>query len=92
MWTNKSIMLFVLSLIAVVLLSLNMANAEEKKITPKNFVTTISEVPSKIGNHITKEISKTKEYQKKSWENSKIQFAKTKYHKPKKEKKLPQRK
>ena len=59
-------MLFVLSLIAVVLLSLNMANAEEKTITPKEFGTAIAETPNKIVNFISSEVDKTKEYQKKT--------------------------
>ena len=40
---------------------------EKKTITPKEFATTISEVPSKLGNFISSEVDKTKEYQKKSW-------------------------
>ena len=67
MWTNKSIMLFVLSLIAVVLLSLNMANAEEKTITPKEFGTAIAETPGKLVNFIGAEVEKTKAYQKETW-------------------------
>jgi len=74
MWTNKSIMLFVLSLIAVVLLSLNMANAEEKTITPKEFGTAIAETPGKIVNFISSEVDKTKEYQKNSWAEMKTKW------------------
>ena len=74
MWTNKSIMLFVLSLIAVVLLSLNMANAEEKTITPKEFGTAIAETPGKIVNFISSEVDKTKEYQKNSWAEMKSKW------------------
>ena len=49
-------------------LAANHANANENKsITPKEFATTISEVPSKVGNFLTNEVEKTKEYQKKSW-------------------------
>ena len=33
---------------------------------------------NKVTTHISNEIQNTKEYQKKSWEDSKIQFAKTK--------------
>ena len=40
---------------------------EKKTITPKEFATTISEVPNKVGNFLTNEVEKTKEYQKKSW-------------------------
>ena len=78
MWNVKSTMLFIASLVAVILISVSMANAEEKTITPKEFVSNVAEVPSKVGNWFTGEVEKTKEYQKKSWENSKIQFAKTK--------------
>ena len=35
-------------------------------------------ITNKITTHISNEISKTKEYQKKSWADSKIQFANTK--------------
>ena len=38
---------------------------EKKTITPKEFATTISEVPNKVGNFLTNEVEKTKEYQKK---------------------------
>jgi len=49
--------------------------AEEKKtITPKEFVTTLSEVPNKVGNFISSEVDKTKEYQKKSWAEMKTKW------------------
>ena len=49
--------------------------AEEKKtITPKEFVTTLSEVPNKVGNFLTNEVEKTKEYQKKSWAEMKTKW------------------
>ena len=51
-----------------------MANAEEKKITPKEFATTISEVPNKVGNFLTNEVEKTKDFQKKSWAETKNQW------------------
>ena len=42
--------------------------AEEKKtITPQEFVTTLSEVPNKVGNFLTNEVEKTKAYQTKVW-------------------------
>ena len=53
MWDIKSIVLFICSLFVVILISLSMANAEEKKITPKEFATTISEVPNKVRNFLT---------------------------------------
>ena len=49
--------------------------AEEKKtITQKEFVTTLSEVPNKVGNFISSEVDKTKEYQKKSWAEMKTKW------------------
>ena len=68
MWNVKSTLLFVASLIAVILISISMANADEKKtITPKEFATKVSEVPSKVGNWFTNEVEKTKEYQANSF-------------------------
>ena len=51
-----------------------MANGEEKKITPKEFATTISEVPNKVGNFLTNEVEKTKDFQKKSWAEAKTKW------------------
>jgi len=47
---------------------------EKKTITPKEFATTISEVPNKLGNFISNEVDKTKEYQKKSWAEMKTKW------------------
>jgi len=44
---------------------------EKKTVTPQEFVTAVSEVPSKIGNFVKNEVEKTKEYQKNSWDNAK---------------------
>ena len=49
-------------------LAANHANANENKsITPKEFATKVSEVPSKVGNWFTNEVEKTKEYQANSF-------------------------
>ncbi len=49
--------------------------AEEKKtITPKEFVTTLSEVPNKVGNFLTNEVEKTKAYQTKVWSEAKTKW------------------
>mgnify|MGYP003125871305 FL=1 len=74
MWDIKSIVLFICSLFVVILLSLSMANAEEKKITPKEFGTAIAETPGKIVNFISSEVDKTKEYQKNSWAEMKTKW------------------
>ena len=74
MWNVKSTMLFVASLVAVILISVSMANAEEKTITPKEFGTAIAETPGKIVNFISSEVDKTKEYQKNSWAEMKTKW------------------
>ena len=74
MWNVKSTMLFIASLVAVILISVSMANAEEKTITPKEFVSNVAEVPSKVGDFIKGEVEKTKEYQAKSWAEMKTKW------------------
>ena len=66
MWNFKSVTFFVISLVAVILISVNMASADDKKtITPQEFAQTISEVPNKVGNFLTSEVEKTKCIKKK---------------------------
>ena len=74
MWNVKSTTLFAVSLVAVILISVSMAKADEKTITPKEFATAVSEVPSKVGNWFTGEVEKTKEYQAKSWAEMKTKW------------------
>ena len=74
MWNMKNTMLFVASLIAVILISMSMASADEKTITPKEFGTAIAETPGKIVNFISSEVDKTKEYQKNSWAEMKTKW------------------
>ena len=74
MWNVKSTMLFVASLVAVILISVSMANAEEKTITPKEFVSNVAEVPGKVGNWFTGEVEKTKAYQTKVWSEAKTKW------------------
>ena len=75
MWNVKSTLLFVASLIAVILISISMANADEKKtITPKEFANNVSQVPGKLVTFIQGEVDKTKEYQKKSWADMKTKW------------------
>ena len=74
MWNMKNIMLFVASLIAVILISMSMANADEKTITPKEFGTAIAETPGKIVKFISSEVDKTKGYQKNSWAEMKTKW------------------
>ena len=51
---------------------------ETKTYTPKETLEAFSKVPGKIVNHFSNEKQEIIEYQKKSWADSKIQFAKTK--------------
>ena len=75
MWDIKSIVLFICSLFVVILLSMSMANADEKKtITPKEFATTIAEAPGKFGDFIKGEVEKTKKYQAKGWAEMKTKW------------------
>tara|TARA_B100002019_G_C21058253_1_gene492795 strand:+ start:74 stop:328 length:255 start_codon:yes stop_codon:yes gene_type:complete len=74
MWNMKSTMLFVASLVAVILISMSMASADEKTITPKEFATAIAETPGKFVNFVGNEVNKTKEYQKKSWAEMKTKW------------------
>ena len=68
MWNVKSTMLFIASLVAVILISMSMANAEEQKTyTPKETIQAFAEVPSKVGNWFSGEVEKTKEYQANSF-------------------------
>lgn len=71
MWNGKKSLLFAIALVAVILVSMNMASADEKTITPKEFVTNVAEVPSKVSNHIKNEWEDIKVYQKNSWDNAK---------------------
>ena len=53
------------------------SKAEEKTITFQEFGHSVSQVPTKIGNHITNEIEDIKVYQKKTWAEGKAQLART---------------
>ena len=57
------------------LLITGVAKAEDKTIKPQEFVKTVSEVPGKVGIWFNDEVTKTKEYQKKSWAKTKEDFA-----------------
>ena len=69
MWNAKSVALFVISLIVVIMLSMSMASADENKLS-----TTIKEMPNKVSNFVNNEVEKTKEYQKKSWAEAKTKW------------------
>ena len=68
MWNMKKSLLFAIALVAVILVSINMASADEKKtITPQEFASNVAEVPGKLVNFIGSEVEKTKAYQTKVW-------------------------
>ena len=64
-WYNRTMKNIMIALL-VLCFTVTVGNTNENNIT------------NKITTHISNEISKTKEYQKKSWADSKIQFANTK--------------
>ena len=69
MWNLNRVLLFVASLVMVIALSMSMANAEEQKTyTLTEVKTAVVNIPANVGNFLTKEVEKTKEYQKKSWD------------------------
>ena len=67
MWNTKSVLLFIASLVAVIFISLSMANAEDKKLS-------INELPNKVGTWFNGEVEKTKEFQKASWAEAKTKW------------------
>ena len=76
MWNMKSTLLFVASLVAVILISMNMASADDKvkTITPQEFASNVAEVPGKLVNFIGSEVEKTKAYQTKVWAEAKTKW------------------
>ena len=74
MWDIKSMILFAVSVVFVVFISVKMANAEEKTYTPKETIQAFAEVPGKVGNWFSGEVEKTKEYQAKSWAEMKTKW------------------
>ena len=63
----------VLAILAFILIT-GVAKAEDKTITPKEFVTNVAEVPGKLVTFIGNEVDKTKEYQAKSWADMKTKW------------------
>ena len=50
------------------------AKADDKTITPQEFVSNVAEVPGKLVTFIGNEVEKTKEYQAKSWAEMKTKW------------------
>ena len=55
----------------------SVVKADEKAITPQEFIHNVSQVPVKISAHVQNEWVEIKAYQAKSWADSKDQFART---------------
>ena len=70
----KETIMIAIAALAFMLIT-GVAKAEDKTITPQEFVSNVAEVPGKVGNWFTGEVEKTKEYQKKSWAKTKEDFA-----------------
>ena len=62
----KDITMITIAALAFMLIT-GVAKSDEKSITPKEFVSNVAEVPSKVGNWFTGEVEKTKAYQTKVW-------------------------
>jgi len=60
--------------ILVFMLITGVAKAEDKTITPQEFVSNVAEVPGKLVKFIGGEVEKTKEYQAKSWAEMKTKW------------------
>jgi len=63
----------VLAILAFLLIT-GVAKADDKTITPQEFVTNVAEVPGKLVTFIGNEVDKTKEYQAKSWADMKTKW------------------
>ena len=66
----KETIMIAIAALAFMLIT-GVAKSEEKTITPKEFVSNVAEVPSKVGNWLTGEVEKTKAYQTKVWSEAK---------------------
>ncbi len=60
--------------IAAFIMITGVAKAEDKTITPQEFVSNVAEVPGKLVKFIGNEVDKTKEYQSKSWADMKTKW------------------
>jgi len=60
--------------IAAFIMITGVAKAEDKTITPQEFVSNVAEVPGKLVKFIGNEVDKTKEYQAKSWADMKTKW------------------
>ena len=69
----KETMMIAIAALAFMLIT-GIAKAEDKTITPQEFVSNVAEVPGKLVKFIGNEVDKTKEYQAKSWAEMKTKW------------------
>jgi len=69
----KETIMIAIAALAFMLIT-GIAKADDKTITPQEFVSNVAEVPSKLVTFIGNEVEKTKEYQAKSWAEMKTKW------------------
>ena len=69
----KETIMIAIAALAFMLIT-GVAKAEDKTITPKEFVSNVAEVPGKLVTFISGEVEKTKEYQANSWAEMKTKW------------------
>ena len=69
----KETIMIAIAALAFMLIT-GIAKAEDKTITPQEFVSNVTEVPGKLVKFIGSEVTKTKEYQAKSWAEMKTKW------------------
>ena len=74
MWNMKSTILFIASLVAVILISMSMANATETDKSKAEWNALYVEAGCMEMNFLQREICKTKVFQKTNWQSGKEQI------------------
>ena len=69
----KETIMIAIAALAFMLIT-GVAKAEDKTITPQEFVSNVAEVPGKLVTFIGNEVEKTKEYQANSWAEMKTKW------------------
>jgi len=65
-------------ILAVIVLSIGyftIAKADDKSVTPQEFIGAVVSVPGKVGNHLQNEWTDIKSHQAKSWADAKAQWS-----------------
>ncbi len=75
MWNMKSTILFIASLVAVILISMSMANATETDKSKAEWNVLYVEAGCMEMNFLQREICKTKVFQKTNWQSGKEQLS-----------------